>query len=102
MNYGIEDYPEGRPTDVQVFRSMMSKGVSGGQTPHRWRKPEGPFFATDGYEYLGAAALHHGDYALAERMYRRALGLYQRQLSEGHLYRVQAAEGLRRTLEAPR
>ena len=62
------------------------------------RPPDGPLFATDGYEHLGAVALERGDRALAERMFRRALGLYERQLPEGHPYRVQAAEGLRRTL----
>ena len=63
------------------------------------RKPDGPIFATDGYEYLGGAALAMGDRVLAERMYRRALTLYEKQLPEGHLYRVQASDGLRRTLE---
>jgi serine/threonine-protein kinase len=66
------------------------------------RKPDGPMFGTDGYEYLGGAALLMGDRALAERMFRRALTLYEKQLPVGHLYRIQAAEGLRRTLQGGR
>jgi tetratricopeptide (TPR) repeat protein len=68
----------------------------------RSRKPGGPIFATDGYEYLGDAALRVGDTALAEGMYRRALDLYVRQLPDGHPYRVRATEGLRRTLDGRR
>lgn len=62
------------------------------------RPPTGAHFVTDGYEYLAEAARLKGDLPLAERLYRRALALYEAQLPKGHLYRVQTAAGLRRTL----
>lgn len=62
--------------------------------------PEGPFFVTDGFEYLAAAALQRGELALAERLFRRALALNQRQLPEGHPYRAMAVAGLGQTLLA--
>ncbi len=60
----------------------------------RARQPDGPYFVTDGYEYLGAAALAKGDVALAARMYRRALTLYEDELPRRHPYRLQAERGL--------
>jgi serine/threonine-protein kinase len=62
------------------------------------RAPANPFFVTDGYEYLAWAAHQRGDRELAERLYRRALDLYRRELPEEHPYRVQADEGLRELL----
>jgi tetratricopeptide (TPR) repeat protein len=62
------------------------------------RLEAGPFFVTDGYEYLGWAARRRGELTLAERMYRRALTLYAAELPAGHPYRAQAAVGLGETL----
>jgi len=59
----------------------------------------GPFFVTDGYEFLAEAARRMGDLGLAERLFRRALALDERQLPVGHPYPVAAAAGLRMTLE---
>lgn len=59
------------------------------------RNPTDPYFVTDGYEYLGLAARHRGDLALAEKLYRRAVTLYEAQLPAGHPYRVQAERELR-------
>lgn len=59
------------------------------------RNPKDPYFVTDGYEYLGLAASRRGDLALAEKMFRRAVKLYEEQLPAGHPYRVIAEEGLR-------
>jgi tetratricopeptide (TPR) repeat protein len=58
------------------------------------RPGEGPFFITDGYEYLGWAARRRGDLDLADRLYRRAVELYRRELPEQHFYRKQAEAGL--------
>jgi serine/threonine-protein kinase len=54
----------------------------------------GPYFVTDGYEYLAQAAERHGDRMLAESLYRRAVQLYREQLPAGHPYRGAAASGL--------
>lgn len=62
------------------------------------RPAAGPFFITDGYEYLASAARRRGDRALAERLYRRAVELYQRELPQGHPYRTQAEAGLAEVL----
>lgn len=62
------------------------------------RPATGPWFVTDGYEYLGEAAWRMGDPALAERVFRRALALNERQLPEGHPYRVLATTGLSKAL----
>jgi tetratricopeptide (TPR) repeat protein len=62
------------------------------------RPDHGPYFVTDGYEYLAEAARRMGDVGLAERLFRRALGLYERQLPGGHPYRAAAATGLGKTL----
>jgi tetratricopeptide (TPR) repeat protein len=64
------------------------------------RPAAGPFFITDGYEYLGWTACRRGDLGLAERLYRRALTLYETELPQGHPYRTQAAAGLGETLAA--
>jgi len=72
-----------RPDSLEVYRQAVAFEQA--------RKPEGPFFSTDGYEYLGWAAHRRGDAALAERMYRRALGIYARELPEGHPYHAQTA-----------
>jgi tetratricopeptide (TPR) repeat protein len=64
------------------------------------RAAAGPFFITDGYEYLGWTALRRGELPLAERMYRRALSLYEAELPRGHPYRAQTAVGLGETLLA--
>lgn len=52
------------------------------------------FLITDGYEYLAWAARRKGDLALAERLYRRAVGLYQEELPVDHPYRRRAEDGL--------
>jgi len=63
------------------------------------RPATGPWFVTDGYEYLGEAAWRMGNRALAERLFQRALALNERQLPEGHPYRVLASIGLSKTLK---
>ncbi len=60
----------------------------------RSRPPGGPWFVTDGYEYLGEAARRLGDRGLADTLYRRALTLYRLQLPTGHPYRLLAEAGL--------
>ena len=67
-------------------------------TFERARAKDGPYFVTDGYEYLGAAALAKGDVTLAERMYRRALTLYEQELPKRHPYRLQTERGLEAVL----
>jgi tetratricopeptide (TPR) repeat protein len=64
------------------------------------RRIEDPFFVTDGYEYLGSAALELGDLELAERLYRRAVTLYAVELPAGHPYLAQSLTGLGETLLA--
>jgi len=54
----------------------------------------GPYFVTDGYDYLARAALARGDRALAETLFRRAAQLYEAELPEGHPYRAAVAAGL--------
>ncbi len=60
----------------------------------RARPPGGPWFVTDGYEYLADAARRVGDRGLADTLYRRALALDQVQLPLGHPYRRLAETGL--------
>lgn len=62
------------------------------------RSASGPWFVTDGYEYLGEAARLRGDRVLARRMFERAVGLYSRLLPLGHSYRVIAEKGLKEVL----
>ena len=62
------------------------------------RPAGGPYFVTDGYEYLAEAARRTGDRMLAERLFRRAVALYERQLPVGHPYRKAAVAGLEHTL----
>ena len=59
------------------------------------RTASGPWFVTDGYEYLGEAARLRGDRVLARRMFERAVGMYVLLLPVGHPYRVIAEKGLR-------
>jgi serine/threonine-protein kinase len=59
----------------------------------RARPPGGPWFVTDGYEYLAETARQQGDWGLADTLFRRALDLNRRQLPEGHLYRRLAETG---------
>jgi serine/threonine-protein kinase len=54
----------------------------------------GPYFVTDGYDYLARVAERQGDRALAESLYRRAVVLYTEQLPAGHPYRRAAESGL--------
>lgn len=61
------------------------------------RPAAGPFFVTDGYEYLGEASRRLGDQELAEAMFRRAIRLYERLLPVGHPYRRLAEAGLSAT-----
>jgi serine/threonine-protein kinase len=63
------------------------------------RPAAGPRFVTDGYEYLAEAARLKADPVLAERMFRRAIELYQRQLPEQHPYRRLADSGLSLVLQ---
>jgi tetratricopeptide (TPR) repeat protein len=60
----------------------------------RVRPAGSPTFVTDGVHYLAWAEHRKGDLAEAEADYRRALGLYRRQLPVGHPYRAAAATGL--------
>lgn len=60
----------------------------------RKRAPGSPAFITDGYEYLAAVAAGRGDRDLARALYQRAASLYQRELPEGHPYRLAAERGL--------
>ena len=60
----------------------------------RARSATEPYFVTDGYEYLGAAAVAKGDLKLAEQMFRRAVVLYAAELPRRHPYREQAERGL--------
>jgi tetratricopeptide (TPR) repeat protein len=55
---------------------------------------EAPVFVTDGLHFLAFVRHREGDLAGAEASYRRALGLYRRQLPNGHAYRAAAATGL--------
>jgi tetratricopeptide (TPR) repeat protein len=57
-------------------------------------RKSGPFFVTDGYDYLARAAQRRGDRELAETLYRRAVRLYEAELPEGHPYRTAAESGL--------
>jgi tetratricopeptide (TPR) repeat protein len=60
----------------------------------RARAPGSPIFASDGLHFLAWAQHRKGDLAGAEASYRRALGLYRRQLANGHPDRAAAATGL--------
>jgi serine/threonine-protein kinase len=60
------------------------------------RPASGPFFVTDGYHYLAEVARRRGDREIAERLYQRALDLYERQLPGDHPYRVMTDTGLGR------
>jgi tetratricopeptide (TPR) repeat protein len=60
----------------------------------RARPPGSPIFASDGLHFLAWAQHRKGDLADAEASYRRALGLYRRQLANGHPDRAAAATGL--------
>ena len=71
----------GSPDSTEVYRDALAFEQA--------RKPDGPFFSTDGYEFLGWAARRKGDLVLAERLLRRALGLYEREMPPGHPYRTQ-------------
>ena len=53
-----------------------------------------PVFVTDGLHFLASARHRSGDLAGAEANYRSALGVYRRQLPNGHAYRAAAATGL--------
>ena len=64
------------------------------------RVPTDPPFVTDGYEYLGLAALQRRDLDVAERLLRRAVRLYDVELPNGHLYRAQSHAALGQTLMA--
>jgi serine/threonine-protein kinase len=58
------------------------------------RPPGSPIFVTDGIHFLAWTEHRRGDLAEAEADYRIALGLYRRQLPDGHAYRAAAASGL--------
>ena len=60
----------------------------------RARPPGSPIFASDGLHFLAWAQHRKGDPGAAEANYRRALGLYRRQLANGHPDRAAAATGL--------
>jgi serine/threonine-protein kinase len=60
----------------------------------RARPPGSPIFASDGLHFLAWAEHRKGDLAGAEASYRRALGLYRKQLADGHPDRAAAATGL--------
>jgi tetratricopeptide (TPR) repeat protein len=53
-----------------------------------------PVFVTDGLHFLASARHRSGDLAGAEANYRSALGVYRRQLPNGHAYRAASATGL--------
>ena len=77
----------GRPDAQEVYRSAVAFEQA--------RPAGGPYFVTDGFEYLADAALRMGDPALAGRLFRRAAELYRVQLPAGHPYLVMAEAGLR-------
>jgi eukaryotic-like serine/threonine-protein kinase len=81
---------EGAPDARQLYREAIAFENA--------RPKDGPFFVTDGYEFLAESARRMGDRALAERLFRRAIALDERQLPAGHPYRSAAAAGLRQTL----
>jgi serine/threonine-protein kinase len=60
----------------------------------RARPAGSPVFVTDGLHFLAWAQHRKGDLAGAEANYRRALGLYRRQLANGHPDRAATATGL--------
>jgi serine/threonine-protein kinase len=60
----------------------------------RSRPPGSPIFASDGLHFLAWAQHRKGALQGAEASYRRALGLYRAQLTDGHPDRAAAATGL--------
>jgi serine/threonine-protein kinase len=75
-----------RPDADEVYRRAVAfEGA---------RSSKDPYFVTDGYEYLGLAALQRRDVALAEKLFRRAITLYDAELPDGHPYRAQSHRGL--------
>jgi len=102
--------PQGHPDEGDMLNRLayllLSRNAPDADTIYaqavafdRRRPSNGPYFMTDGYEYLAWAARHKGDLALSETLYRRAVTLYEKELPVGHPYRVQAEVGLRETLE---
>jgi tetratricopeptide (TPR) repeat protein len=100
---------EGHPDKGDMLNRLafilLSRGATDADTLYaqavafdRAKPSAGPHFVTDGYEYLGWAARHKGNLALAEMLYRRALTLYEKELPVGHPYRAQTAVGLGQTL----
>jgi eukaryotic-like serine/threonine-protein kinase len=102
-------FPQGHPDEGDVLNRLalclMARRASDAVAMYREaarfenaRPQRGPYFVTDGYEYLADAARRMGDLVFAERLFRRALGLYERQLPRGHPYRSAAVAGLGGTL----
>jgi len=98
-------FPRGHPDEGDVLNRLayvlLMRGAPDADSVYRQavafeqaRLDGAPFFITDGYEYLGWAARRQGDLALAERLYRRAVSLYEAELPPDHSYRRQAAAGL--------
>jgi tetratricopeptide (TPR) repeat protein len=79
-----------RPDADDVYRRAVSFEAA--------RSSKDPYFVTDGYEYLGLAALQRREVALAEKLFRRAVTLYDAELPDGHPYRVQSHRGLAEAL----
>lgn len=98
-------FPPGNPDEGDVLNRLASLLINRRAADadsiyrravnfERARSLTEPYFITDGYEYLGAAAAAKGDVTLAERMYRRAITLYAQELPKRHPYREQAERGL--------
>ncbi len=77
----------GRPDAKEVYRMAVEFEAARPQT--------GPFFVTDGFEYLADAARRMGDTVLARRLFQRAADMYRVQLPSDHPYRRMAESGLR-------
>ena len=97
--------PSGHPEEGDILNRLAYIRIASGAADadelyreavafERARPAGSPSFVTDGIHYLAWAEHRKGDLAEAEADYRRALGLYRRQLPIGHAYRAAAAMGL--------
>jgi hypothetical protein len=107
LSMSRESNPQGHPDEGDLLNRLsyivVSRQAPDADSIYRdaarfeaARGARGPWFVTDGYEYLGEAARLRGDRELATRMFERAVGLYRTLLPAGHPYRVLAENGLKR------
>jgi serine/threonine protein kinase len=98
-------FPAGHPENGDFLNRLafiaISRGSAEADAVYReavafdGARPAGsPIFVTDGIHFLAWSEHRNGDLADAETDYRRALGLYRRQLPDGHAHRASAATGL--------